>query len=127
MRKFARYVAASEDPNGVLKRFAAGRMSPEDAEAFRVCYPEMWSSMKAQIMGRLPELQETLPFRKRLMLSLFFKAPIDPSQDPTTASMLQNTFASEPGSAGGTAQPVPKMGNTKKLAPDPTPAQRMSG
>lgn len=127
MRKFARYVEATENPNGVLERFAAGRMSPEDAEAFRVVYPEMWGSMKAQIMGRLPEVQATLPFRKRLMLSLFFDAPIDSSQDPTTAAMLQRTFASEPGSSGGTGQPVPHMGNTKKLAPDPTPAQRMSG
>lgn len=127
MRKFARYIEATENPNGVLDRLGQGKMTPEDAEAFRVTYPEMWNSMRAQIMARLPEVRGTLPFRKRLMLSLFFNAPVDSSLEPANAKMLQQTFAAEPGTQGGTGQPVPHLGNTKKLAPDPTPAQRMSG
>ena len=126
--KFARYAEAAEDPQGILDRMAAGKMTPEDAEAFQVVYPEMYAEVQNTIMERLPELQETLPYSKRLMLSIFFDRPVDPAMDPAVMGVLQKSFANEPGTEGGTQAPDAKFASLRgNNPPQPTPAQRMGG
>jgi hypothetical protein len=127
MAKFARYIEATEDPQGVLDRMASGKMTPEDAEAFKAVYPEMYAEVQDAIMARLPELQETLPYQKRLMLSIFFDRPVDPAMDPAVLGVLQGNYANEPGTEGGTQAPPARFASLRgNNPPKPTPAQRMS-
>jgi hypothetical protein len=127
MRGWARYVAAVEDPHGVVERLASGEVTPEDAEAMKAVYPEMYQQIQMEIMSKLGELRAKLPYQRRLALSIFSGVPVDPSLDPRVLAALQRTFASEPGTEGGSQAPTasPQFGSVTK--PSPTAAQERGG
>lgn len=123
MRAFARYVNAVEDPHGVIERLATGQVTPEDAEAMRTVYPEMYKEVQLQIMGQMGQLRAKLPYQRRLALSIFSGMPVDPAMDPGVLAVLQSSFPIESGTAGGTQAPraQPAFGSVSKEAA--TPAQ----
>lgn len=123
MRRWARVVAAAEDPHGIVERLADGSITPEDAETMKAVYPELHADISRQIVEKLPQLRSTLPYQRRLALSIFSGVPVDPAMDPRVLAELQATFADEPGSEGGTQapKPQPQFGSVK--AEKPTPAQ----
>lgn len=126
MRGFARYVAAVEDPHGVIERLSTGEVTPEDAEAMRAVYPEMYADVQRQIMMQLGEIQSKLPYQRRLALSIFSGVPTDPTLDPRVLSALQASFANEAGTDGGVMAPraEPAFGSVSKEKP--TAAQERS-
>lgn len=107
MRRFARYAHAVEDPHGVEERLAHGSVSPEDAEAYKAVYPERFAALQQEIITKLPLLQKTLPYSRRLSLSIFTGIAVDPSLHPAVLAVLQGQFAGEDGSDGGTQAPKP--------------------
>jgi hypothetical protein len=119
MRTFARYVAAVEDPDGVFERVADGTITPEDAEVMREVYPEQLQDFTMQVLGRLPTLRQTLPYHRRLSLSILTNVPVDPSMDPRIVQALQAQFQAEPEPPTPTAQ----FGSVKN-AEVGTPSQR---
>jgi hypothetical protein len=126
MRKFARYVAAVEDPGAVEERLAQGTVTPEDAEAYRTVYPERFNDLRRQVLAKVGELRATLPFERRIALSIFTGVPVDPAMQPSTIRRLQAQFAIEPGSVGGTQSPAaaPQGGSiARESSEKPTPAQ----
>lgn len=96
MRAWARLVAASEDPDGILERVATGEVSPEDAEVMRELYPEQLADITQQILARLPTLRSNLPYHRRLALSVLTGVPVDPSMDPRIIAVLQQQFEAAP-------------------------------
>ena len=131
MRSWARTVRAVEDPCGVEERLAAGTITPEDAEAYRHCYPERFTAMQMKITTALPQLSKTLPLAKKVSLSVFYGVPITPLMMPNVLDVLQGNFADEAGSNGGTNAPAaaPKFGSmgSLKSADKPTAAQQREG
>lgn len=127
VRTFARFVAAVEDPGGVEERLVSGTVTPEDAEAYRSVYPERFEDFKRQIVERLPELRASLPYSRKVALSIFTGVPVDPAMHPQVLRVLQSMYADEPNTEGGTMAPVaqPQMGSISK--PDPTAAQKRAG
>lgn len=127
VRALARYMAAVEDPGGVEERLVSGTVTPEDAEAYREVYPERFEDFKAQIVARLPELRATLPYPRKVALSIFTGVPVDPAMHPQVLRVLQSMYTDEPNSEGGTMAPVatPQMGSISN--PDPTAAQKRAG
>ncbi len=125
MRTWARHVSAVEDPGAIEERLAAGTVTPEDAEAYHTIYPERAAELKKQIIEQLATLKKTLPFSRRLALSIFAGVPVDASMDPRIMRVLQGQFQDEAGSEGGTQAPTanPQFGSIKKSMPEPTPAQ----
>lgn len=128
IRSFARTMAAVEDPGGVEERLADGTVTPEDADAYKAVYPERFEDLKRQIVDRLPELQKTLPYERRISLSIFSGVPVDPTMQPRLIARLQGNFAAEPGTEGGTQapKPQPQFGSVSKDIEKPTPAQERS-
>lgn len=129
MREFARYAAAVEDPHAVIERLANGTITPEDAEAMRAVYPDMMADIQARITQGLPTLRKTLPYNRRVALSIFSGVPVDPAMKPEILAVLQGSFESEEGSQGGTQMPQanPQFGSVQKSVPKPTPAQERAG
>lgn len=117
MRGWARFAHAVEDPAGVVERLAAGTITPEDADAMREVYPELYSQIQTQILAKLPTLRATLPYQRRLALSIFSGIPVDPSMDPKVLSVLQQSFAEE----SEPQMPTPQFGSVKNH--EATPAQ----
>jgi hypothetical protein len=66
-------------------------------------------------------LQKTLPYQKRLALSIFSGVPVDPSMSPRVLSVLQEAYAAEE----KPTMPEPKFGSVK--VHDETPAQERQG
>lgn len=127
MRAFARKVAAAEDPAGVEKRLVDGTLSPEDVEAYHAVYPERAEHLKQQIMEQLPMLQHSLPYARRLALSMFSGVPVDPSMHPAVLAVLQGHFANEDGSEGGTQAPKPQPAFGSVRADIGTASQQREG
>jgi hypothetical protein len=127
VRTFARFVAAVEDPGGVEERLADGTVTPEDAEAYRTVYPERFEDFKRQVIGRIPELRESLPYERKVALSIFTGVPVDPAMHPQVLHMLQSMYTDEPDTSNGTMAPAaqPQFGSVTK--PDPTTAQKRAG
>jgi len=127
IRKFARYVAAVEDPSSVLERAASGTISPEGAEALRTVYPEQFADIQRQVIETLPELRDKLPRDKRIALSILTGIPIDPAMEPRILARLQATYATEPGTEGGAQAPTPQPSFGSVSREQPTKAQRRAG
>lgn len=131
MRSWARTVRACEDPGGVEERLIHGNMTPEDAEAYRTVYPERFAALQQAIFQAAPTLSKTLPMKRKIALSIFTGVPCTPSMQPNVLARLQATYATEPGSAGGTQSPTaqPRFGamGSLKSSDKPTPAQQREG
>lgn len=127
MRSFARSVHAVEDPAGVERRAAAGRITPEDAAAYWAVYPERALDFQRQILEQIG-VDTPVPYAKRLTLGILAQKPIDPSMNPRVLSVLQGSYRKEPGSEQGTQAPKPQpaMGSLKKSPDAPTPSQARS-
>ena len=124
MRTFARYAAGVEDPGGIEERLAAGQITPEDAQVMREVYPERLAEITRQIVEQLPTLRESLPYPRRLALSILTGVAVDAAMHPRVLSVLQSQYASEPGTEGGTQAPraQAKFGSVKSTD-KATPAQ----
>jgi hypothetical protein len=105
MRTFARYAAGVEDPGGIEERLAAGQITPEDAQVMREVYPERLAEITRQIVEQLPTLRQSLPYPRRLALSILTGVAVDAAMHPRVLAVLQSQYASEEGSAGGTQAP----------------------
>lgn len=105
IRSFARSVHAVEDPHGVEERLAHGNVTPEDAAAYHAVYPERAEALKQRLLMEIPTLQQTLPYTRRLALSVFTSTAIDPSLHPVVLAALQAQYAGEDGSEGGSQPP----------------------
>lgn len=130
MRKWARYVAAVEDPGGIEERLAAGAVSPEDAEVMREVYPERLREITQQIVAQLPQLRGQLPYERKLALSIMTGVPVVAAMDPRIMGVLQGNYAEQAPAEDGPPGPVatPQFGSVSSdSAPDPTPAQRRAG
>lgn len=125
MRSFARFAAAIEDPGAVEERVAHGTVTPEDAEAYFAVYPERARAFQQAVIAQLPTMRTQLPFAKRMSFSIFTRLPVDPSMMPNILQVLQEGFAAEPNSNGGTQAPTasPQFGSIKKSVELPTPSQ----
>lgn len=127
MRAAARYMIAVEDPIGVVERLATGQITPEDAEAMREVYPEMYADIRQQIITQLPTLRATLPYHRRLALSIFSGAPVDPAMHPRIIKVLQASFSDEPGTEGGTQSPTPQPQFGSVRNQEATPSELRQG
>jgi len=127
MRKWARYAAAVEDPGGIEERLAHGTVTPEDAEVMREVYPERMAAITRMIVEQVATLQKTLPYARRLALSIFSGVPVDAAMHPQVLAVLQDQFDDEPGTEGGIKPPEasPQFGSIK--AEQGTPSQLRQG
>jgi hypothetical protein len=121
MRAWARSVAAAEDPYGVLERASNGSITPEDIRVMRELYPEQLSAFTAEVAARLPELRESLPYPRRVALSLLTGEPVDPAMDPKVLAVLQAQYTYEPEQPRAEA----KFGSVRSTDVEPfTPSQQ---
>lgn len=126
IRRFARYAAAAESAQEIEERLARGVLSVEDAETYRELFPEHLAQLKMDIALRLPELKASLPFERKMALSILTGVHLVPALNPRIMAILQRQYSEEPNTEGGTQAPQaqPAFGSvSKEIA---TPAQLRS-
>jgi hypothetical protein len=125
MRSFTRKAHAAEHPLDVFDRVLSGHVTPEDVQTMRAVHPEMLNAYIADVSANIGSLRKSLPYSRKLSLSILTGVPVDPAMHPAVLSVLQAQFAAEPGSMSGTQapKPQPQFGSLKRSPDAPTPAQ----
>jgi len=91
-QKFERYVDAINDPAGVLKLLADGKLTLEHVEALRVVYPNLYAESQRAVIEVLSQ-KPNLTYRQKVQLGLFMQAPTMPAYDPTIFASIQSQYA----------------------------------
>ncbi|HEX9711438.1 MAG TPA: hypothetical protein VGB52_02665, partial [Actinomycetota bacterium] len=123
---FARSAQAAEDPASVFERVNDGSVTPEDAEALKAVYPEMFAEARAELLGSLSEIGGELSYERKLALSILYDVPVDPSMDPRVLRVLQGHFAEDVVGGGSPPMPQPQSGSVSKSVDGATKAQQLS-
>lgn len=137
---FARRIQAAEDPVSVLEDLADGTVSREAAETLREVYPEIFAEVQTRLIERATELEESVPYKRRLQISSLFDVPLDDSLKPENlhhyqellsalnrSSQPQTVTVSAPAQGSGPVQPTPSVANKPDLAAmTMTPEQKRS-
>lgn len=90
---FARYVAACEDPAGVLEDAAHGNVSIEGIEAVKSVYPDLYRKAQIELLEKSAEMQAALPYSRRVQLSVIFNIPLDATMSPQYLQSMQAQYA----------------------------------
>lgn len=125
LSKWYRFVEAIERPQHVLEELAGGSVMPEHVEAMAAVYPKLLEDLRQRMLSRMTELEDTLPYSKRLALSGFLGTDILGLSSQQLA-LLQGLHhaAQSPKMAAGGARPDGRqeVNQEKNLE---TQAQRM--
>ena len=99
--RFLRYVDAAEGgmPH-VMKRLAAGRLTPEDMETAEQCFPHSLAEGRAKVSASLAERTKPVDYQRKLQLTMFMGQPMDATLAPKFIYGMQDTLAK--------AMPAPK-------------------
>ncbi len=104
---FAKYVEAANDPAAVLEQAASGQMvSLEAAETLRVVYPRLYQEAQKRLIEQATTGEKTIPFKRRVQLSILFDLPMDASMSPEYAFAMQEPYQAQAISQQA-AQPPP--------------------
>jgi hypothetical protein len=99
INEFAKYVHAVNDPVSVLEDLAKGHPSAEGAETLRVVYPALYAYAQKELLRAAPQMATTLPYSRRVMISILYKIPVDGTMQPSHAQYLQTAMPPTPAPA----------------------------
>lgn len=95
LAKFSRYYEAFNNPLSVFDDLEKGDVTSEQAETLRAVYPEIYGQVQSQILEDLTDMQEDLPYDKKLSLSVLFDVPLDFSAEPQFILEMQKGLSGE--------------------------------
>jgi hypothetical protein len=90
--RFNRRVAVVHDPKVAMDKIADGSVTPEEIDALRSVYPEIFEKLKADVTQAVMEKGDKIPYDKRITIGTIFGVPTDPSLEPEMIGKLQSTF-----------------------------------
>ena len=104
LERWSRYVEAVNDPAAVLERASKGLVTIEGAETLKTVYPELFAEAQRMLIQRAPTFQKTLPYSRRVAISILYDVPVDGSMTPTHIQYL--TSHTGPAPAAQPQQPA---------------------
>lgn len=116
IEEFAKYVHAVNDPASVLEDLAHGHVTLEGAEVLRTVYPALFAQAQRMLLEAAPKMQATLPYPRRVAISIMYRIPIDATMTPRHMQFLQPPQVP----AGAPAAGAPPQGG-------PPPMQAFTG
>lgn len=125
--RFARYLAAVEDPGGVLEGMAGGAVTREAVEAMEQVYPALWGELRGKLVERLATAGTALDYRQRLALAqVLGPQAVQVAASPQALKVLQGTFeGAQEGQGGGRSQRPPADGRVgKRIQVEQSPGDR---
>lgn len=112
LHQFARYWAAVSNPLSTLEDLARGKLTPEQVEATKAVYPQLYTTIVTKVQARLRDLDAKgvfIPYAARLQLDLLLA--LDGGGEPTASPDFVLRFqqmAAQSQAAGGREQgPTP--------------------
>lgn len=89
IEEFGKYVHAVNDPVSVLEDLAKGHVYAEGAETLKAVYPQLYQYAQKELLQAAPEMAKTLPYPRRVMISILYGIPVDGTLNPSHAQYLQ--------------------------------------
>lgn len=95
---FARRYEAVNDPASIYERIESEQamITLQAAETLRRVYPQLFALSQQRLMEQAQRIQNTVPQRQRVQMSLLYDIPLDPSMDPDNMKILQQSFVRKP-------------------------------
>ena len=94
--KWARYVAATEDPLSIVDRMSDYRLTKTEVDALKDSYGEIYHRIQMQLMEALASSEKKLPHKKMMQVSLLWGVPMHTSMRADFISVLQNSYVPPP-------------------------------
>lgn len=94
MSKFERYLSAISKPASVMKNIQDGTVTRDEMDAFKTVYPSMFHELQNQLVQKLPEMAQNMPYNRRIQLGMLFGVAADQSMQPGNIMGLQGNFGS---------------------------------
>lgn len=119
MKKFMSNVQGALHPESVIRSLASGKIDRDALDSMKIVYPQMFQQLRTKVSDYVGAREDSLPFTRRLFLSVAFDFVGDSSLEPQRFMELQQTVqqaqGAQPGAAGApkpkTARPTPsKLG-----------------
>lgn len=104
-RKWALYANTVNDPRSALKDLKQGRFTPEQAEALRVVYPQLYAVVQKAATEQLAAQKEKLPLAKSAALGTILGVPGAAALTPQRLQANQQVYQA-PKPKGGRAPRV---------------------
>ena len=104
LEEWGKYVHAVNDPASVLEGLAKGHVSIEGAETLRVVYPQLYAEAQRILLEHAAEFQETLPYPRRVAISIMYQVPVDGTMTPHHMQFLQQANQTAAASPSGPLQ-----------------------
>lgn len=119
MTKFARQVKTALDPMSVIDDLNSNTLTTDQVEVLANVYPQLLEEIKFRVIEGVSENPAEVPYNKRLKLSLLLGLDLDPSLEPSIASIIMGQPAQE--------QPEQAQGGNPnaKFESYPTEVQRL--
>jgi hypothetical protein len=123
--RFARYLAAVENPAGVLDDMAAGTVTREAVEALQQVYPSLWGEVQGKLLERLASAGTQLDYKKRLALAqVLGPQAVDVAASPQAVARFQDNF-SAPEEQGSASPRPPADGKvSRRIQAEQSPGDR---
>lgn len=98
LNTFNRYAQVVENPISVLNHVKSATLLPQDLETLVAVYPGLYQTMRTTVMDKLigkmgKQKTLTLPYSKRMSLSLFLGIPLDSTLTPQSVLSNQQSFS----------------------------------
>lgn len=119
--KFHRYYEVVENPTNVLKQAASGTLTPEALEVMQNVYPRMYDQMKREVFERMVKQKQPIPYRSRMMMSMFMGQDVDGS---TNSSMIMGNQLAYTMPSAKPVDPMMQIKPSQKGLGDLTLAER---
>lgn len=95
-RRLVSYAEALHHTERELAKLGDGKINFDALDALKARRPGIWASMQTRVAMRLAEPGAEIPHRRRVMLSVLFDVPGDPSMAPGTLSAIGRSLAPPP-------------------------------
>jgi hypothetical protein len=96
LAKFERYLQVIEQPLTIFTEIKQGTLTREHVEALQAVYPEVYNEIRVQVMDKIAETGNQLPYERKLQLGILLNIPADSSLQPQTIMQLQQSINTPP-------------------------------
>lgn len=112
--EWGKYIHAVNDPASVIEDLAKGHLSIEGAETLHVVYPNLFLKAQQVLLDHAAEFKKTLPYTRRVALSIAYQIPVDGTMTQSHMMFLQppptvGTVPQTPGQSPGMPSSTPAI------------------
>ena len=93
LASWRRSYEAVEKPHSVIEDFATGKATKEGFDALKAVYPQLYREFTDELLTKISEHADDIPYSKKAQISIMFGMPSDFSLRPEFITAMQKNHA----------------------------------